>query len=189
MGFHWTDAWNNVLGETEGDRKKQGQPWGWNLCGNQILSWGLLVLFLIGASLVVLKRQNNYFLLLSYAGRLFRMMTAILESTRWMRGPCGVACAGLYLALVPLLYKYSACHQWILDTLYVGPHAATPIILANNNNFALITLALVEKWSDPPLGSSETGEYCCIWGAAEQTGAMLCCLPRDAGIHRDKSDQ
>lgn len=177
-----------MLGETEGDRKKQGQPWGWNLCGNQIPSWGLLVLFLIGASLVVLKRQNNYFLLLSYAGRLFRMMTAILESTRWMRGPCGVACAGLYLALVPLLYKYSACHQWILDTLYVGPHAATPIILANNNNFALITLALIEKWSDPPLR-----QVSIVVSGGQRSKLEQCCVACPGMLEftrsRDKSDQ
>lgn len=177
-----------MLGETLGDRKKQGQPWGWNLCGNQIPSWGLLVLFLIGASLVVLKRQNNYFLLLSYAGSLFRMMTAILESTRWMRGPCGVACAGLYLALVPLLYKYSACHQWILDTLYVGPHAATPIILANNNNFALITLALIEKWSDPPLR-----QVSIVVSGGQRSKLEQCCVACPGMLEftrsRDKSDQ
>lgn len=44
-----------------------------------------------------------------------------------MRGPRGIACAVMHS-------RYSACHQGILDTLYIRRHAA-PVVVDNDNDY------------------------------------------------------
>lgn len=86
-----------------------------------------------------------------------------------MRGPCGLACAGGHTVV---LSRYSACHQGILETLYVGLHAA-PLAAAADNNNNKTPLAVVEEQPHPQklLGSFEAGGYYCICRIAEQSEA------------------
>lgn len=48
-----------------------------------------------------------------------------------MRGPCGIVCAG---GLTVTCSRHSACHQGVLETLYIRLHAAGLPAASNNNS-------------------------------------------------------